>query len=1389
MNLRKWAIVAGLLMVALGSAVYELKHYLEQKKSLEYLMVQAVSPYIKGSFQVGRVRLGFFSAHLNEVKIRFPAQALAITVDDIRVNISIFRLLFSGFSVARSIGKIVLISPTIEISLAKAAGSDSLGSDIPRSVEPSSPVHVSRRFGLEYLFVKNGVIRLKDRRGQIAVLGEQLQGRMWDNGSELNYKLTGKLGASKRNLFVNGCISWHGEKHRLSLKLDKAEIRRPLVFKDVVISGGALTGALEFLFPDTVSFGNIESNGWIRIDHGTCRMGRSKKTFNSVNLSLSISGTRVTIDSLSLRYSGASFHANGTWDIAGNDSSDRINFESRDLWLDSLGLQSVRNACRVVGAGWVKGTLVRKKGTDAELSVNCGGVTLWGKPLLHMFSHVKFQHKQVEFDSLTLYSPACSIAGKGIVDYSREKVAYGFQVSGALDSLGFIQPQCNGKLRFSGILNGIGRDRSGQFSLQGRNIGYAGIPIGGAVIMTAQVKGDSATFLIHNEEHGSVIKAGGMLSRLFTDHSHAACTLSVKVRRKSQLFSGRLAQYPRPDSIKVNAFFNGWTDTFYLKLTADAWGRKIKGGVTLECCRSSSKGVDPAVWKLEQRNLVVGGIPSACNGTGRWYPDSLTVDSLVLLDRAIFAGKVAFTTPSRIDAGGTFNMPLKNLLGLTAKGVDAVESGRVYGVMRFSGPINKIDSRAELHMSDVKIGGIGMLQMDANVIGSGCAFTVLPVVLRKDGLVIATVDTITNMPHLRLSGKFENMDLRAAFGTLLPEETTVEGQVTGLFHSSENGFPITVSITSTKVMYNGWQFDSIKVNAAFDSMGIRIRSLRACDGPRTAIAGTGFVPMSLLRGDENDRDTLQADISVKGDLIATLHQNVSDVIDGSGQGSLTLSINGQPENWHVREGSLFIPKGTLLLKPYLRDPIADFSCSMTINNMSSVTTEISGIAGKRSVRIFSTHEIPQGYVPIKAGPLNFGVLQIETPQHGLDIHLPGFMEKGETGDLEPTAKSPFRYFSLAGPINNLTVVGILLLRDLEFTYPLLEDRESPGSPARRSYFSSSSNPTITSLIKWDMDIKPADRKVMYFRDISGNNTRLVRFFEAYIDQGTSVLHLLGSDNDNTLKISGLIKSYHGAVYYGKTFDRNLEAGLEFIPQKKANAQGYDNRPVLWGSAETYSDTSRFDRIKLTALVQDPKSGTLSERGRLVKGRLNVVFHLSSGFEELPGESEREFYRQAGLQFTTLGSAGKFMSDFGEQNLNRILLQRFERKLAKIIGLDVISIETTIASNYFTKFYTRQFENQAMQMQADYLALANAGITVGRYFFRDNLLIKASGGLLPLDTSLTPQYSFGLEFQPTRYLFMDFDYGFYKKELAIEHNPRVNLQLRLPISGLRNLFDF
>jgi hypothetical protein len=336
-----------------------------------------------------------------------------------------------------------------------------------------------------------------------------------------------------------------------------------------------------------------------------------------------------------------------------------------------------------------------------------------------------------------------------------------------------------------------------------------------------------------------------------------------------------------------------------------------------------------------------------------------------------------------------------------------------------------------------------------------------------------------------------------------------------------------------------------------------------------------------------------------------------------------------------------------------------------------------------------------------------------------------------------------------------------------------------------------------------MDIAVGNRNVRYYWDLSGRRRRkLIRFVEAYLDP-SSRIKLRGRDRDGTFQVLGAVRSYKGSVYFGKVFDRRFEVGLDFAPQQKRHG-GYNNMPIIWGSAEVFSDTSRLERVTLTLQLTDPHSGGLSERGRVAMisrpketrrrptpgegdSIPNFVFHLSSDFDQVAGETEREFFREAGLRFTSFEGAGELISSMGEQYLHRYLLQRFERRLAKRLGLDVITFETSIASNYFRKFYSREFSE--ITDQWNLLALAHVGVTIGRYFFRDNLFIKARGELVPIEELLVPEYSIGFEFQPVHYLFLDFNYGIHRGETSIEHDPRLNMQLRFPLTRLRKLWKF
>jgi hypothetical protein len=89
----------------------------------------------------------------------------------------------------------------------------------------------------------------------------------------------------------------------------------------------------------------------------------------------------------------------------------------------------------------------------------------------------------------------------------------------------------------------------------------------------------------------------------------------------------------------------------------------------------------------------------------------------------------------------------------------------------------------------------------------------------------------------------------------------------------------------------------------------------------------------------------------------------------------------------------------------------------------------------------------------------------------------------------------------------------------------------------------------------------------------------------------------------------------------------------------------------------------------------------------------------------------------------------------------------------------------------------------------YLAFANVGITFGRYILYDKVFLKWRTELVPVDTLIKPEYTMGFEFQPLSYFMMDFDYGVRPGEKFLEQNPKVYLQLRLPIEHIRNYFKF
>jgi hypothetical protein len=382
--------------------------------------------------------------------------------------------------------------------------------------------------------------------------------------------------------------------------------------------------------------------------------------------------------------------------------------------------------------------------------------------------------------------------------------------------------------------------------------------------------------------------------------------------------------------------------------------------------------------------------------------------------------------------------------------------------------------------------------------------------------------------------------------------------------------------------------------------------------------------------------------------------------------------------------------------------------------------------------------------------------------------VPGFTDKVVLSDIEFAAKNPWPEFAISGPVDRLCLSGTWVLRSSDLTFPFLNNDET--RPAFNPF------PYIT----WDFDLRVGNRNVKYFYD-TGKDRKLMRLAECYLDP-VSQLSLRGRDMNKTFKISGSLRSSKGSIFYGRNFDRNLDIGLDFVPKPLANNRpGFDNVPIIWGSGEAVSDTNRFDWIKLTLLTRDSITGAWSERGRFY----DIHFRVGSSIESFPGETEQRFISEEKDKYMSLPGAGTFVASVGEQYIHRLLFQNIERRLARTLGLDVITIETSIASNYFNKLYNHQSEGSRW----DQLAFANVGVTLGRYVMYDKVFLKWRTELIPVDTALTPQYNVGFEFQPLQYILMDVNYGIHMGPRSLEQNPQLNLELRLPITDLRKYLNF
>jgi len=1394
MKPRKWVIVVACIALIMGSVLLGAIGFLEKSGNIERLLVQTISASTGNEFSVERVKFGFLSVYLENVSITLASHFYRLDIHDIKVGFSLKNLIRYRGNVGRSISNMILIHPDLGIFInSHAASMTDTAAASPANVDIFSAL---RHLPVDQFLVRDGTVRLIEKGAEGFTVGEELAGSIKARTQGVSFDVRGSLAARRKNLFISGFLSKDGRQTRISLRLDKARVQKTIRLNGIELRSGVLDGVCEFSLPDSMKSETMEAGGWIHLRDATAIVGDIDKPVTALTVSVTLVNTICKIDSVKGVWNGISCKGAGAWNLASDDdSASTIILQCQGIRSEFLLPKTAKSAFNVVrGSGWVIARLSKKRASaGTSVSLTAGGISVAGIPVLAS-ARALLERNQCTIDSCDIRGAEIRASCTGIVNYEKSPMAYTFAYTLKADSLPRLSAlRGSGRFHMHGSVHGLGPKPDFEATLGGSRMRCFGIPLGDPEIT---VTGDDINHIRFDcpQNIDAFFRASGTLDSLTGKSPNVNARIAVGPAILRGILERSVPRIARAvDSPSVSGFFSGNAEQFEASGQAGLHSPIIHG--TLQFKVSKNKNNAFASFRVMHRELYAGDSAVSLAATGTIHDNAFSIDSLSALGAVRGSGHFDGKAGAAMELTIKYrDLPLGALNTWFYNRRLPIKSGEVTGISRIYGMHGRISTESEVHVRECSLAAIDGVDADFVIMSKDTVFTLMPAIIRKDGVPIISLDTLRNGPDGRFSGSFKNVRLNTVLEGSIPEEylsgdNEVKAALSGVFYSGKSMLPIHLRMGCPAITMNCWRLDSMQADVDMDELGIHVNQLSVSDSNRARVTCNGNMPWTAViggRGDSATNDAMDVRMRISGDIAASFEKNISRPfhvpVAGNAKGVIEIEFRGVGGSLQLYKIEGFIPRGALNVKPYVTRTINDFSCAITMNGSPpvleldnafaapQVTIDVNGTIDKRPIRIYTSHKIPEGLEPLRFGFLNAGVVHVVTPRRGVDLHIPGLMEPGVTGDIEFVPKGSLPAFTLSGPLDRLRITGTWILRNGEFTFPPLKNGETTliFDPF----------PVIT----WDFDVKAANRKIKYFFDTGTKTRRLMRLVECYVDP-ISVLSLRGRDDDHTFKILGSLRSYKGSVFFRRVFDQNFEAGLDFLPQPLAGGKGFDNLPIIWGSAEGLSEKNRFDRIKLTLITRDSVSGAVSEKGRFH----DIRFKVSSDAEETPGESEAAFLKTEGKRVASVEGAGELVSTLGEQYVHRFLLQNLEGRLAKSLGLDVITFETSIASNYFNKIYNRQLVNFTNDWS--YLAFANVGVTFGRYILYDKVFLKWRTELVPVDTLIKPEYTMGFEFQPLNYFMMDFDYGVRPGEKFLEQNPKVQLQLRLPIESMRKYFKF
>ena len=673
------------------------------------------------------------------------------------------------------------------------------------------------------------------------------------------------------------------------------------------------------------------------------------------------------------------------------------------------------------------------------------------------------------------------------------------------------------------------------------------------------------------------------------------------------------------------------------------------------------------------------------------------------------------------------NHVVPSISGISEERID----GRIGGQVTIDGPFSQPSIESHFELYDGRYGDLsqywGVLTLSTNLQGD---VFIRRGLLGRSGTTILSMVGGYNIPNDRFDVRIEAprtdagvlAEAAAGKSSLLDGPIALSGHLGGSLELPE----WTASMNMVDAKVAGIAFDEVNIELRgvtskrlghilyFDKFSMKREN-------RYQFNATGAAPITRGAG--------QISARFEGEMLDILPQLTPFIKGASGSGFVDWTVTVVAGKIAASNGEVQVKDGDvsfLDVFPTLKNLQVDLNVgvdgALTINKFD-------GIFGENSPAVIRNErgsaENPQNLPIVLSGVgLDLGVLKLKTPSDaGIPMRIPSVTTTEDYGRVKFAGRNNGEWFRVSGPVDSLLMSGSMKIASTRMTLPPIP---SSGSAQKKS----GEIRGFLGLLwraRWNGQVQIADN-VHYEREIVGlENTPVLSAFSEIISQinvdltvdptePTRPLEVTGRASDNSFRLAGELSSTQGQL---ELLDLNFDLQRADVTFDKTSLL-----PVVSGRAVTYTveessdpNIPRYSReLYLTLYVIDPVTGERTTRGRW--GDFTFVL------EDQEGSSQEQVLNALGYQ---AGSLTQRATAIGAGGLERALIRRWlrpiERDIARVLGLDLVRFDPSIAS-YLIRDNTTGLDSLGLSAATQW---KSSSVKFGKYLL-PNLFVSYTGQL-------------------------------------------------------------